>query len=104
MLLINDNERKIHKWVPLDVHYGIPLYNIEVNRLACEKIEIHKLFGSKNLERFSKESREMSLRLLDFVSEFQADGNNFASEPTGLVPIPCKVITWPSKVAQQMFL
>jgi hypothetical protein len=98
MLLVNDKDRGIYKWVPFEVHYGIPLYNIEVNRVACEKIEIHKLFGKKNLEKFSRESRELSLRVLDFVADLQA-GSSFAAEPTGVVPLPGQVISWPPPLA-----
>lgn len=66
MLKIGSNENS--EWVPLELHFGIPLADEEMNRKVCNKIQKHKLFSESNLSQYSMHSRELSLRLLDFIA------------------------------------
>lgn len=69
MLLIDDPLNNIIKWVPFELHFGIPLFSASLNQSICAKIENKKLFSSQNLLDYSNSSREITLRLLDFISE-----------------------------------
>jgi len=69
MILIEDPSSNLYRWVPLDVFFGIPLFNETTNRQVCEKIEQFNLFSEHNLGIHSKKSRELALKLLDFIAE-----------------------------------
>jgi hypothetical protein len=33
MMLIDDTARSIYKWVPYDILYGFPLYDVKINKV-----------------------------------------------------------------------
>src|SRR5690242_17571694 len=55
-------------WVPEELHYGIPLCDLKLNNEVCKKIVQKKLFSEENLTIHSRESRTLSMKLLDFIS------------------------------------
>jgi hypothetical protein len=69
MMLIENPKAGFIRWVPFELHFGIPLFSGPLNERICMKIEDQQLFSEEHLIEYSKSSRELSLRLLDFISE-----------------------------------
>jgi len=59
------------QWLVDSVFFGIPLSDLRLNEAVCSRIEKFKLFTEENLSKQSRLSRELSLNLLDFISEQQ---------------------------------
>lgn len=92
MMLIENPKAGIIRWVPFDLHFGIPLFSGPLNENICMKIEEQQLFSEENLTEYSKSSRELSLRLLDFISE--CNGSPPELE-LGVLCLPSKQISFP---------
>lgn len=92
MKLIDNPRSNVVKWVPLELHFGIPLFSIPLNRAVCEGIEKFRLFSDKNLSNYNKRSRMLALRVLDFISE--CNGETVDLE-LGVIPYPSKIVQWP---------
>lgn len=58
-------------WVPLDVQFGIPLFDLELNQTICDRILSLNLFDSAHLRKHSRSSRELVLRLFNFIASHQ---------------------------------
>ena len=58
-------------WVLLDVNFGIPLFNPELNKCICERVVSHGLLQQQSLSSLSQSSRNLCLRLLEFIADFQ---------------------------------
>ena len=58
-------------WVLLDVNFGIPLFSAELNKCICERIVSHGLLQQESLTSLSQSSRNLCLRLLEFIADFQ---------------------------------
>ena len=58
-------------WVLLDCHFGIPLFDAELNGEICARVISEKLFCADNLEAMNKASRKLTLRLLQFIASMQ---------------------------------
>lgn len=56
------------RWVPYELHFGMPLGDGALNRKICGKIEEFSLFEPESLALQSRHSRELCLRLLDFIN------------------------------------
>ena len=94
MMLIENPRANIYKWVPFELHFGIPLFSVQLNRLVCERIEQYRLFSEKNLVSYSKSSRNLSLRLLDFIA--QCTGRPLNIE-LGITPHPTRIVKFSDK-------
>jgi hypothetical protein len=92
MILLDDYKRNLYRWVPFELNFGIPLFNRKLNAEICERIEKFNLFSTKNLEEYSKESRQLVLKFLDFISECQ--GEDVQEFEVGKVQLPNKVLTF----------
>jgi len=68
MHLIDNPYTNVYMWVPFEVVYGVPLFDISINTETCNKIEKYSLFSNDNLTDFSKTSRMLAVKLLDFIS------------------------------------
>ncbi|KAG2467107.1 protein FAM91A1 isoform X1 [Polypterus senegalus] len=66
-----EDESAEEEWVPLDVSFGIPLFNSELNVKVCQKIVTHGLCGKESLKTLLHSSRKLSLKVLSFVQSFQ---------------------------------
>ncbi|KAL4235865.1 hypothetical protein ACF0H5_004253 [Mactra antiquata] len=64
--LLNENE-----WCLLDCYFGIPLFEPTINKQICDKIVAQGLFNSTSLEHLLHSSRTLSLRLLNFIAQYQ---------------------------------
>lgn len=58
-------------WQLLDLCFGIPLFDPQLNKDVCQKIVNLKLFQEESLQELLHSSRTLSLKLLDFISEWQ---------------------------------
>jgi len=58
-------------WVPLDVHFGIPLFDQGLNKIICDRILSLNLFDSVHLRKHSRKTRELVLRLFHFIASHQ---------------------------------
>jgi hypothetical protein len=90
MILLDDYKRNLYKWVPLELNFGIPLFNRKLNAEICERVEKISLFSTKNLEQYSKQSRQLVLKFLDFIGRCQ--GEPFPEFEVGKIPLPNKVL------------
>jgi len=77
--------------------FGIPLFSETTNREVCEKIEQFNLFSEYNLAVHSKKSRELALRLLDFIAEANKGSTGDIIE-YGSIPLPGQRIFWPNSL------
>ena len=60
-------------WVPLDVHFGLPLFDARLNEAICQRAERVGTFrAATELRRHVRETRELALRLLTFVASYHA--------------------------------
>ena len=92
MMLVDNPKEGILRWVPFELHFGIPLFSGSLNERICMKIESQQLFSEENLTGYSKSSRELSLRLLDFI----ADSNGAPPElELGVLCLPAKKVAFP---------
>lgn len=82
------------EWVPVEVTFGMPLFDPELNRAVCERIEFFQLFSEDNLANFTKHSQHLSNALLDFIEAHQAAHYKYEVEP-GQVPPPTKTLSFP---------
>uniref|UniRef100_A0A8C9WL64 Family with sequence similarity 91 member A1 n=1 Tax=Scleropages formosus TaxID=113540 RepID=A0A8C9WL64_SCLFO len=62
------------EWVPLELCFGMPLFNSDLNRKVCQKIISHRLCGKDSLQELLHSSRKLALRVLSFVQSFQERG------------------------------
>lgn len=60
-------------WVPLELKFGIPLFDLELNDYIRANIESRSLFSEENLKIHSFNSRMLSMKLLNFISKYTID-------------------------------
>ena len=80
-----------NSWVLLDVNFGIPLFNPELNKRICERIVSHGLLKPESLTSLGQSSRNVCLRLLEFIADFQD------------LPVVCGSRPFPSKTTNNTF-
>jgi hypothetical protein len=62
-----------HVWVPLELRYGIPLFDGRLNAAVCEHARRAGTFASEeNVAEHAREQQELVLRLLAFVAAYAA--------------------------------
>lgn len=92
MVLIDHPQQGILRWVPFELHFGIPLFSGPLNERICMKIESEQLFSEENLAEYSRSCRELSLRFLDFI----ADCNGAPPElELGVMCLPARPVQFP---------
>lgn len=92
MMLIDNPAKGLLRWVPFELHFGIPLFSGSLNESICMKIESQQLFSEENMADYSRSSRELSLRLLDYI----ADCNGIAPDlELGVMCLPAKPVQFP---------
>ena len=70
MTLKLDLERP-KNWVLLDVNFGIPLFDTQLNKDVCERIVSKGLWKADSLEHLQTSNKELCLNLLEFISKFR---------------------------------
>ncbi|GFO05062.1 protein fam91a1 [Plakobranchus ocellatus] len=61
-------------WMLLDLCYGMPLFNIQLNKAICSRITRLGLFKQNSLQELVQSSRLLSLKLLEFIMGWQVQG------------------------------
>mmetsp|Transcript_39796 Transcript_39796/g.100327 ORF Transcript_39796/g.100327 Transcript_39796/m.100327 type:complete len:151 (-) Transcript_39796:51-503(-) len=86
-------------WVPLEVHFGMPLFESCLNDACCAAISRLGLFDTANLEKHRFYNRELCVGLLSFIEEVclvntdEAGLGERVPPPTSLVTFKNGVIT-----------
>ncbi|KAK0042085.1 protein FAM91A1 [Biomphalaria pfeifferi] len=79
-LNVNNNSGKSSKspeslqeedWLLLDLCFGLPLFNTNLNKEVCSRIAKLKLFKQDSLQELVQSSRLLSLKLLEFIMAWQ---------------------------------
>uniref|UniRef100_A0A8C4SV30 Family with sequence similarity 91 member A1 n=1 Tax=Erpetoichthys calabaricus TaxID=27687 RepID=A0A8C4SV30_ERPCA len=110
-----EDESAEEEWVPLDVSFGIPLFNSELNGKVCQKIVTHGLCGKESLKKLLHSSRKLSLKVLSFVQSFQCTSltdsgseynASYLMNPSSLlsdvgVPLPSKSLVFKDGVLSE---
>lgn len=103
------------QWVPQDIVYGIPLFNSTLNQNVCARIANYNLFSQQNLAEYRKNSRILTLRLLNFISTVNGTKHilgtktslvvsiliNSLKIESGNVPLPNITISWPPDLIKE---
>ncbi|XP_037940475.1 protein FAM91A1-like, partial [Teleopsis dalmanni] len=63
-----DSNDATEEWTLLDVHYGVPLFDVDANTRICEQI-VRKLCNDENLNKLSHFSTVMNEKFLNFVKQ-----------------------------------
>ncbi|XP_077496728.1 protein FAM91A1 [Amblyomma americanum] len=83
----SSSEEHLEDWTLLDCCYGIPLFDNALNKDVCARVLKHRLCSKDNLKQLTKSNRRLALRLLDFISDYEADPLVLN---TGTLPLPTK--------------
>ncbi|XP_055611224.1 protein FAM91A1 [Uranotaenia lowii] len=83
------NGSKMEEWTLLDVHFGIPLFDVDCNTSICQNI-IRKLCSEENIANISEINSQMETRYLKFISQclYFEDENMELVKPGKHVPKP----------------
>ncbi|XP_019851083.1 PREDICTED: protein FAM91A1-like [Amphimedon queenslandica] len=88
----SDNDRQ---WVPLELCFGIPLFDPVTNESVCNKIVSNRLFAEDSLKQLTQSNRILALDLMDFITKHQ-DSNCYGHSATNnlssslSIPLPTK--------------
>ena len=55
----------------LDINFGIPLFDSDLNKAICQRIVINNLWKQDNLDALEKSGLELSNQLTNFINDFQ---------------------------------
>ena len=55
------------RWLVMNITYGIPLFNSDLNKEIMERILSKGLVNKKNLENMSQKQTELGAELLAFI-------------------------------------
>eukprot|EP00794_Sanderia_malayensis_P004770 gene4770-5397_t len=61
----------VEHWVPLQLSYGIPLFDTVLNKEVCTKLVSKRLCKQQSLDQMLSSGRKLCVELLDFISGFQ---------------------------------
>lgn len=77
------------EWTLLDVHFGIPLFDVDCNTSICQNI-IRKLCSEENIATIQEVNSQMEARYLKFISQclYFEDESMELVKPGKLVPKP----------------
>ena len=73
-------------WVPLTVHFGLPLSDVPACKAVCEQIEARGLFTNASLAAHTRAMRALRDRVREFMAAHAAndsDGHDGAGDETG---------------------
>lgn len=85
------------EWTLLDVHFGIPLFDVDCNTSICQNI-IRKLCSEENIANIQEVNSQMEARYLKFISQclYFEDESMELVKPGKLVPKPCICLAFES--------
>ena len=59
------------QWMLLDVHFGVPLFDSDLNRAIGQRIVTNSLWKSESLNHLEKSGKELCQMLNDFICRHQ---------------------------------
>merc|ERR1719427_1056986 len=59
------------EWIPLDMCFGVPLFDDHLNEDITRKLVKHGLCNPENLSHMTTSAQLLSLEVLHFISEWQ---------------------------------
>lgn len=74
------------QWMLLDVKFGIPLFDSDLNKEICQRITINSLWNRESLACLEKTGKELCLLLDDFIDEQQDLPFNDANDKIWMTP------------------
>jgi len=99
---------KTGNWMLLDIKFGIPLFDADLNKATCEGITSNDLWKTKNLNAMKKSGQELCQVLNDFISSHQdLNGVNVKTWTTpeerrkSPVPLPTRVLFFDGQVLHE---
>eukprot|EP00002_Diphylleia_rotans_P027658 TRINITY_DN5552_c0_g1_i2.p1 TRINITY_DN5552_c0_g1~~TRINITY_DN5552_c0_g1_i2.p1 ORF type:complete len:280 (+),score=52.35 TRINITY_DN5552_c0_g1_i2:198-1037(+) len=98
MTMINLSGRgsdAVNQWYPMDVVFGMPLFDVDINEQVCQSIQERSLFSESSMRQHSRNSRLLSLQLLEFITEYQ--GLPVEELSIGEVFLPTQQLTFDGK-------
>ncbi|XP_055625924.1 protein FAM91A1 [Toxorhynchites rutilus septentrionalis] len=80
---------RMEEWTLLDVHFGIPLFDVDCNTSICQNA-IKKLCSDENISNIQEVNSQMEKRYLKFISQcmYFEDESMELVKPGKLVPKP----------------
>lgn len=70
-LTLDTKSDKHGVWMLLDVTFGIPLFDTELNQTICKRIVGNGLWKENSLDQLNKSNDELCKTLLQFIGEYQ---------------------------------
>ncbi|XP_034247668.1 protein FAM91A1 isoform X2 [Thrips palmi] len=73
-------------WTLLDCCFGVPLFDVEANKLICESIISCGLGEQESLSNLRASGEKLGSSLMEFIKQFQDDMPSVGSEPPIALP------------------
>lgn len=93
----SEGDRGAEKWLPLDLCYGLPLFDGDLSNQVYQKISSKGLCHEESLKSLVHSSRKLTLRLLDFISKHQ-DATVFQEATRDPISFPSQGLSSPASV------
>ncbi|XP_074636235.1 protein FAM91A1-like [Acropora palmata] len=103
MVMAGSEKKEADQWIPLDVYYGLPLFDGDLSKQVYQKIASKGLCREESLKSLVHSSRKLTLRLLDFISKhqdstlFQESANDVNSALSQGLGSSAPVIPYPTR-------
>ncbi|GAB6029426.1 hypothetical protein CHUAL_005185 [Chamberlinius hualienensis] len=62
---------ELDNWTLLDCYFGLPLFDLKLNKDICQRVSQNGLCRSESLSRSTHSSRLLTIHLLDFIFDVQ---------------------------------
>ncbi|KNC75179.1 hypothetical protein, variant [Sphaeroforma arctica JP610] len=82
-------------WLVYDIKFGIPLFDLQINKRVCEEMGRHNFFDEKSLASQSSSAKQLSIELLDFIAS-HVDMNPETAITGTYTPLPTKSLAYES--------
>mmetsp|Transcript_43609 Transcript_43609/g.70821 ORF Transcript_43609/g.70821 Transcript_43609/m.70821 type:complete len:489 (+) Transcript_43609:784-2250(+) len=74
-------------WVPLEVHFGLPLFKDDMNQQALQAIRDHSLCSEKSLHTHRENMQQLTSELTDFIQKYQNKGSALSENVLSRYPM-----------------
>lgn len=64
-------EKLWRQWVPMEMWFGIPLFDEDANRRVCDKVLQYNLLSEESMQKLLLANRLLTLDLFTFISQHQ---------------------------------
>ena len=100
-----DANEKVANWILLDIKFGIPLFDSDLNKATCEGIKSNNLWKLDSLDELKKSDQELCQALNEFIHSHQdlkGDNSKISTTPEerrkAPVPLPTRVLFFDGQV------